>query len=252
MKRILITAATAACTLFMGSGFTFAQEGVPELRPIEMWVCNYRDGKDQGDFDDVLEDTVESAGDDPYAAFQLSPYFVSGDQDFDFIYLGVWENGTTMGSDMAEYAATSGDIDEAWNDAVDCPASIMYASMRIQQNDGGGDGNFMLSISDCNVAHGASTGQALGALTRFNNYRVANGSTVGTIAWFPIYGAGAVEFDFKLVHVYSGWPHFGDSFQWFVDNQAYLVQEDVLDGVVSCDVPRLYNGETILNNLNQD
>lgn len=252
MKKLLLSTVAAACTLFLGTGITSAQDGVPEIRPVEMWVCNYRDGKDQGDMDKAFEDFVEATEGDAYAGYRLVPSYRAGDQSFDFIYLGVWESGSMMGRDLADYATKGGDADEAWDEVADCPASLMYGSIRIQQNDdaGEGSGNFMLSISDCKLAHGVSNGQALGALTRFNDYRVASGSSVGTIAWFPIYGGGDVGFDFKLAHVYSGQQHFGDSFQWFVDNQAYLVQEDMLNGVVSCDVPRLYSGDTILNNMN--
>jgi len=252
MKKLLLSAVTAACTLFLGAGVTYAQNGVPEIRPLEMWVCNYRDGKDQGDMDKVFEEFVEATEGDAYAGYRLVPSYVSGAQDFDFIYLGVWENGSMMGRDLADYSVKGDDADEAWDEVADCPASLMYGSIRIEQNDDadGGSGNFMVSISDCKVGHSVSNSQAIGALTRFNNYRVANGSTVGTIVWFPVYGGGDVEFDFKLAHVYSGPQHFGDSFQWAVDNQSYLVQADMLDGVVSCDVPRLYNGDTILNNMN--
>lgn len=252
MKKLFLFAVTAACTLFLGVGIGHAQDGVPEIRPLEMWVCSYRDGKDQGDMDNVFEDFVEATEGDAYAGYRLTPSYVSGDQAFDFIYLGVWESGSMMGRDLTDYAVKGADVDEAWDEVVDCPASLMYGSIRIQQNDGDGDGsgNFMLSVSDCKLAHGVSNAQAVGALTRFNNYRVANGSTVGTIAWFPVYGGGNVAFDFKLAHVYAGQQHFGDSFQWAVDNQSYLVQADMLGGVVSCDVPRLYSGDTILNNMN--
>ncbi len=254
MKKLLLSAVATACMLFVGSGVTFAQDdGVPQFRPVEMWVCSYRDGKDQGDFDDVLEDLVKVEAAGPYAAFRLFPSFRTADQDFDFLYLGVWPDGSTMGSGMANYGENGGDVEEAWDSVADCPTSVMYASMRIQDNDDGdGSGNFMLTVSDCKVGHALSNGQAIGALSRFNDYRVANGSTVGTITWFPVYGGGGADFDFKLAHVYSGAQHFGDSFQWFVDNQAYLVQQDMLDGIVSCDVPRVYIGETIMNNMNLD
>ena len=254
MKKLLTLASVAAGILLAGAAVTFAQDnGVPQFRPIELWVCNYRERKDQSDFDKVLEDLVRVTADDAYAAYRLTPNFVPPDQDFDFIYLGVWESGATMGRDMAHYAAMAGDIDEAWNDTVDCPASLMYASSMIQPPTGDGAERFMLTVSDCEVGDDLSNGQAIGALQRFNDYRVANGSTVGTFAWFPVYGGGDVDFDFKLAQTYSGPEHFGDSFQWFVDNQAYLVQQGMLGGIVSCDVPRVYNGETIMNNLmNQD
>lgn len=256
MKRLLAVAVATLCTLLAGTGVAFAQnDGVPQFRPVEMWVCNYNERKDQGDFDSVLEDLVAVIGDDPYAAYRLTPNFVTDEQDFDFIYLGVWESGASMGRDMAKYMANGTAVDAAWNETVDCPASLMYASSEIQpvgSGDADGGGDFMLTVSDCTVGHGQSNGQALGALRRFNDYRVTNGSEVPTFAWFPVYGGGGIEFSFKLVQAYAGAEHFGNSFQWFVDHQAYLVQEDIMSGVLDCDVPRVYIGETIMNNLNQD
>ena len=252
MKKQLVAVAMTACTLLMGVGVASAQDGeVPQFRPVELWACNYRDGKDQEDFDDALEKLVEATGDDPYAAFQLTPNFRGPDQAFDLIYIGVWESGTSWGRDSVAYAERGVDADEAWEETLDCPVSVIFASMRIQADGGEPDesGDFVLAISDCNVAHGSSTGQALGAVQRFNDYQVANGSTVGKIAWFPVYGGGNAEFDFKLLNVYSGPQQVGDAFQWFIDNQAYLVQEDMMEGLLSCDVARLYNGSTIMNNL---
>jgi len=252
MKRLIIAAATAALTLSMGTEITLAQDGgAPEFRPLEIWACSFRDRKDQDDLSDVYERLVEANGDDAYAAFQLNSYFRGANQDFDFLYVGVWQDGTTMGSNLTNYFENNSDVDAAWEETADCPTSTMYASTRIQ-SPGDGDGNFILTVSDCNIGHGISPGQAIGALQRFNSYRVANGSTVGTIAWFPVYGGGGAEFDIKLVNTFSSLQHFGDTFQWFVDNQAYLVQQEMTNGILDCDEARVYMGSTIMNNMAQD
>lgn len=197
---------------------------------------------------------MEATGEQAYAARRLFPYFTGPEQNFDFLYLGAWANGTSMGRDMALYAENGGDAEEAWDDAADCSASIMYGSYEIQAlstiADGGGE--FMVAISDCTVGHALSGGQALGALERFNAYRVANGMEIPTFAWFPVFGPGGGDFTFKLAQVYAGPQHCGDAFQWAVDNQSYVVQGNMMDGVLSCDLPRLYNGETIMNNMTSD
>ncbi len=251
MKKITLAAIAAACTFLMGVNATFAQDGPPQFRPVEMWVCNFNDGKDQDDMDDVYEDFVEASGDTAYAGFQINPLFVSGEQDFDFIYLGAWADGNAMGATLSGSAYY--DVDEAWDETASCPASLMYASTWIQTMEGGNDpGDFMMTVSDCNIAKGHSAGQAMGALSRYNDYRVANGATVGTIAWFPAYGHGGADFDFKLVNVFNDAQEFGDAFQWFTDNQAYLVLQDMMSGVLACDEARVYNGRTIMNNLQQN
>ena len=90
--------------------------------------------------DEVFEDFVEATAGDAYAGYRLVPSFATGNQDFDFIYLGVWENGSMMGRDLADYETKGDDVDEAWDEAADCPASLMYGSIRIEQNSGDGDG----------------------------------------------------------------------------------------------------------------
>lgn len=248
MKRLFISAVATACVLTIGSSPTLAQDGPPQFRPLEMWVCAFNDGKDQGDMDDVYEDIVEAAGDTEYAAFQLNPYFAGSlGTEMDLIYIGAWADGSVMGADMASYMGTP---DEAWDDTVNCQG-LMFGSNWLQVPDGPPDAaaTFMMSISDCNVAHGNSAAQAVGAVSSYNDYRVANGLTVGTLVWFPVYGGGDAEFDFKLVHVYDGPQAMGDAFQWSIDNAAYNVRNNLTEGVVSCDEARVYSGRTIMNNL---
>ncbi len=107
----------------------------------------------------------------------------------------------------------------------------------------------MLTVSDCKVEHGNTAAQAVGAVSRYNDYRVANGVTIGTFVWFPLFGGGDAEFDFKLAQAYSGPRALGDSLQWTIDNAAYNVRNSISQGVVSCDEARVYNGMTIMNNI---
>jgi len=251
MKKIVNAALAVLCTLILTPGAGFAQDGPPNFRPVELWACSYKERKDADDFNRALRLIVETTGEEKYAAYMLTPNFRGPDQDFDFIYIGVWPDGTTMGKDMANFAANGGDANEAWDEAVDCPVSSLYASYRIQavENNDNPPENFILTFSDCKVAHGNSNGQALGALRRYNDYRVANGMTIPTFAWFPAFGGGGAEFDFKLIEAYSGPQHFGDAWSWFVDHAAYETLGDMTDGIVDCDEARVYNSRTIMNTM---
>ena len=52
MKKTLISFATATVLAASGVSLSFAQDGSPpNLVPVEMQVCNYKDGKDSDDFD---------------------------------------------------------------------------------------------------------------------------------------------------------------------------------------------------------
>ena len=233
----------------IGVSTSFAQDGGPQFRPLEMWACTFNDRKDQDDMDEAYAYFAEDPSDSPYAAFQLNPAFVGSMRDqFDFLFIGVWGSGSAMGADMEGYLGQNDEAAQAWTDAADC-GSLMFASTRIQDPQPSDDGTFVLAISDCNVAKGHSNGQAAGAIGRFNAYRVANGMEVGTILWYPVAGGGDAEFDFKLVSAFTGPQHWGDYFSWYVDNEAYNVQGQIMDGIVSCDESRIYTGHTIMNTM---
>lgn len=253
MKKIAISIAATFTVALSGMNVSFAQDGgPPQFRPVEMWACTLKDGKDQGDVQNVYEGIVESSGDAAYAAWHLNPYFVGNlRENFEFLYLGAWADGSSMGGGLKNEMENASDVGEEWDETLDC-ASLMFASNRIQANAdvGEGDGNFVLAVSDCDVAEGRTSAQAIGAISRFNDYRVANGLTVGTIAWFPVYGGGDADYTFKLVSVFGDGQALGDAFQWTVDNAAYRVEGDMTDGLVSCDEARVYSGTTIMNNLN--
>jgi hypothetical protein len=245
MKRLIV--GTFAFLLTIGMMPAQAQDGPPQFRPLEVWACSFNDGMDQDDMDDVYEEIVEASGDTAYSAFQLTPYFRGTfGPNIDFVYLGAWADGSVMGADMASYLGTP---DESWDDTVTCQG-FLYASNWVQPIQPPEDsGTGVVTVSDCTIDHGSTPAQAVGAISRFNNYRVANGMTIGTLVWFPVYGANDAEFDFKLVSVYSDAQHMGDAFKWSVDNAAYNVSASMTAGLVSCDEARLYTARTIMNNI---
>jgi len=103
MRRLLLVTLAAALTFTLDISTTFAQDGPPQFRPLEMWVCSFRDRKDQDDMDNVYEMIETADGDAAYAAWQLNPYFTgTRGQNMDFIYLGAWADNSTMGANLAE------------------------------------------------------------------------------------------------------------------------------------------------------
>ena len=249
MKRLTITMLSATLAMAV-STTSSAQDAPPNFLPLEMWACTFNDRQDQDDMNRVYEMVEEEGGDVAYAAWQLNPY-MAGDRinQFDFLYLGAWANNTTMGNDLAN--VLSSESEAAWGEVARCGGTL-FASLTIQANPPPSDdsGDFMIAIQDCKTAHGASNLQALNAIRQFNDYRVANGMTLGTFAWFPVYGNGEADFNFKLATAYDNPEALGASGQWTVDNAAYRVRTDMMEGIVSCDEGRLYIGSTIMDNLN--
>lgn len=254
MKRLLLAAFSAAFTFSAGMSTAIAQDGVPQFRPVELWACTFNDRKDQDDMDNVYDMYMGDENETPYAAWQLNPWFVGNrNQQFDFIFLGAWASQSAMGADLASSFAGSGEVDEAWDEAVTC-SGLLFASLRIQEvppAEGAGD-NFILTVRDCKTHKGIDNSQALRAINTYNDYRVTNGLTVPTFVWFPAAGNGEADedYDFKIASAYADAEAWGDAGQWFVDNQAYQARSDISSGILSCDEPRVYVGRTLMDNLN--
>lgn len=255
MRKLLLSITSAIAIAVSGISLSFAQDdGPPNFVPVEMQVCNYNDGKNAGDFDDAMDKMLQWMEENdgaPYAAWKINKWYAGGTQDWDFLYLGAWPDGSTMGRDNQQYGATGEDAIEAFLDVADCPASLMFASLQAKapaESDGQGDG-FVLNISNCNVADGRDTWDAIAAMEAFAAYRDANGSPGGTYLWFPVLGGGEEDFDFKLVNSFASIEAYGDYFQWTVENAAYAKSGELTDGLVDCDVPRGYVGDTIVNTM---
>ena len=98
MKKLLVVTMATAVTFSTNVSTTHAQDGPPQFSPVEMWVCSFRDRKDQDDMNRVYEMIEADSGDTAYAAWQLNRYITGSlGQNIDFIYLGAWANNATMG-----------------------------------------------------------------------------------------------------------------------------------------------------------
>ncbi|MGI9203774.1 MAG: hypothetical protein ACR2Q3_07170 [Woeseiaceae bacterium] len=249
MKKVLLAATMAALIMVNGIPTANAQENRPGVFPIEMWACSFLDRKDQDDMDSVYEQISEDS-DAAYAAWQLNPYMVGNRaEQFDFLYVGAWQDGNVMGGDVESMFAGPYESTETWNETVDC-SGFLYTGINIQDAPPQEDGHYFVSISDCSADKGVNNGQAVNGIRRYNDYLVENGQTVRTDVWFPVHGNGDADFDFKLIRVYGGPQAWGDLWQWRVNNMAVQQRRNYMQGVVSCDESRVYSTRTLMNTMN--
>jgi hypothetical protein len=257
MRKYLISIATGIAISLSGISLSFAQEGgPPNFVPLEMQVCNYRDGKDRDDLDKALNVMTEWMADndsEPYAGYILEKWMAGGALEFDFLFLNVWPNGSTMGKDITDYGATAGDAAKAFDSVADCPATLLFGSLNVKAAPAGASGDdFVLTISDCKVTHGRKTADAIRAIREYSAYRDANGSEGPTFLWFPVLGDGEADFNFKLVNGYPNVQGYGDSYQWNIENASYVKRNELSEGLLDCDVARSYIGDTIINTMTGD
>ena len=108
----------AVCSLAMaaGAGTVIAQDDQaepPKIVPVEIYVCNYHDGKGPADLDgwstkwNAWADGQAMA---PYSAYTMTPFYYGPDQDFDFLWLGVSPDAASMGRAQDAWLSSSGSL----------------------------------------------------------------------------------------------------------------------------------------------
>jgi hypothetical protein len=156
-----------------------------------------------------------------------------------------------MGRDITQYRATAADEIEAFEEVAECPANLLYASLNTKAPPEGDlqASDVIITMSDCKVAEGRKTSDAMAAVRKYGEYRTENGSAGGTWLWFSAFGGGDGDFSFKLINSHTNLEAFGDYFKWIVDNQAYQVSGDLYEGLLDCDTARAYMADNIINTL---
>ena len=245
MKRIL-TAASAAM-LVLCSGSAFAQDDDSDglnWVPIETFACNFIDGNGPEQFYSVVEEWnewMDDEGQDDYFAVTLWPQFF-GERTFDFVWLGVWPDGNSMGAGLDHWVNNGGEIANKFWEVIDCTSHTQFASARLRDYDSGDDdGSFVLDFSNCKfTADGGGMEAYLGAVEQWNAYADEHGIYHGAWMLIPIYGENLdADYHFKSVGSAPDLAAWGANWQKFSEGH-YMKDEELFGNVVDCDSPRLY------------
>jgi len=244
MKSIAIWA--ASCGLLLSPAMNcFAQETEPEapkIVPVELYVCNFNDGKGPSDLDawsTQWNAWADSANLAPYSGYTLAPFYFGNDQDFDFIWLGVSPDAVSMGRAYDQYSTSSGSLAADFNEMADCGAHSNFATMNIKKPPEDDATSFILTFSDCKIDEGKTFDDVHPALKAWAEYRSANGSEAGMWVMWPAYGGGKVEFDFKWITSYRSHESLGVDYDQYVSG-GYEKGGELFSGLLDCDVSRAY------------
>jgi hypothetical protein len=256
MRKTAISVGTAIVVALSGANISFAQDGAPpNITPVEMQACSYKDRKDRDDLDSAMNRMVtwmEEENSPPYSAWILEKLYTGADRTFDYLYVGAWPDGSVMGQDITQYRATAGDEIEAAAEVSDCPANLLYGSLNTKEPPEGDlarDG-VVITMTDCKVAEGRKVPDAIAAIREYGEYRAANGSPGGTWVWFPIYGGGADgDANFKILNSHTDIQAFGNFYKWNIDNASYRKRNELSEGLLSCDTARAYLADSVVNTM---
>jgi hypothetical protein len=85
------------------------------------------DGKGNADLSAVVDrwnKMSDDNGTDDYAAWLLTPFFYTAEQDFDVIWLGAFKDGNAMGAGLQDWVTNGQEMAAAFAEVVDCNAHV--------------------------------------------------------------------------------------------------------------------------------
>lgn len=245
MKKILLSLATSGLILAGGFNTAVAQDDDEDdgAIPVEIYTCKYADGMGPADLDAVIAKWnawADEQGMNDYSAWTLTPFYAGPDQDFDVIWLGVAPTAQALGAAQDDWLANGGEMQALFDRVTPCDAHSNFATLQFKappESDDPPD-NVVLSFSDCTIEDGKNFADDVApAITAWAEFRTAQGSEAGHWVFFPAYGGGGEEFDFKYVAGHRTHEAQGVDY----DNWDPDKNRELFEGVLDCDSSRVYN-----------
>jgi hypothetical protein len=234
--------------LFAGSAVAqVSADGLGKVIPVELFACTFNDGQDASDFDKVTERWNKFMDDnaiDNYAAWILQKYHYTPKQEFDFLWMGVYSDGNAMGAGTDIWLSKGGELQEDFDEVATCGAHIMFSSAMYKATTGDGTTTSgIISMMDCKLNKGHRYSDIKAAELKWAEYLAGAGSNGGYFHWFPSFGGGDAEFDYKVVFAYPNYTELGADFERFANGGGRKESREIFGDIDECDDPRVYIAE---------
>lgn len=240
----------ATMTLVSGfaSSVVFAEdkEAGPVIVPVETYTCNYNEGKGSADLDAAIDGWnawMDNLGAHNYFAMTLTPFYY-GAETFDVGWLGVSPTAEEMGAGADEFAKSGGEEGAAFADVLTCDTHSNFATMVLREPpERASPESRVVAFSDCTMADDASMDDVFTGLDKWTAYQIENGYQNGSWAFFPAYGGGDADYDFKMVSAWGNHAERGKDYDLYANGGGYQKRREIMGDSLDCDVSRIYNGE---------
>lgn len=243
--KIVTWSAVAGLLLTAAPGFAqVSAEGMGKVIPVELYACKFMEGKVNADLAEVIERWNTFADDsdmDDYAAWLLTPFFYTTEQDFDIIWLGAFKDGNAMGAGLQNWISNGGELSAAFAEVVDCGAHVAYASAMYKAPSGGNvpESGF-ITMMDCKLNKGQRYADIKAAELKWVDHLTKTGSKAAYYHWMPYFGGGDAEFDYKVVFAYPDFDEVGSDFEKFVNGGGRDLSMEIFGDIDECDDARVY------------
>lgn len=252
MKRLNGVAYLALTGVLLASAPSFAQvsaNGMGKVVPVEMYACKFNEGKGHSDLAMVIEQWNEFADDsdmDDYAAWLLTPFFYTAEQDFDILWLGAYRDGNAMGAGLHNWISNGQELSAAFGEVVDCVAHVAYSSSMYKAPAGGNaPESGLISMMDCKLNEGHRYADIKAAELKWADHLADSGSKAAFYHWRPMYGGGDADFDYKVVFAYPDFVRAGADIEMVLNGGGREVSEAIFGDIDECDDARVYVTKSI-------
>jgi len=245
IRRFAASAATLAMLFSANAALAQVSEsGMGKVLPVEIYVCSFNDGQDAGDLDKAVEGWTEYMDDQDtnnYSAWTLTPFMFGAEQDFDFLWMGAYTDGNAMGAGIQSWLTEGGEQREAFDKVATCNAhvmlgSAMYKAPSDQQTPASG----VITMMDCKLNEGSRYSDIKGAELKWSKYLTENDSAAGYWHWFPTFGGGDADFDYKVVSAYRDFNELGADFEHNANGGGRDTSREIFGDIDECDDRRVY------------
>ncbi len=247
MKRTITALVAGGLALSFGTILADGHEGgegEPNVAaPVETFACKYNEGKGPADLDkavDSFNKWADKQGIEDYSAWTLVPYYFSPNQEFDVLWLGASPKAQSLGKIQDAWLATGGKEQEAFADVITCDGHGAFAALQVKQPPEREDpSQIVVAFSDCNIADGVTFDDLYDPLMEWGKYKGEHGSTAGMWVFFPAFGGGGEEFDFKWVTAHQNLADMGADWDQYSES-GWEKGNALFAGKVDCDSGRAY------------
>ena len=248
MKNILISTLVSCVVFLAGSVTASAQDDGMLIIPVELFTCSYNDRQGPDDLDDVIEKWnawADRNAIDYYAAWTLTPYYFSPAQEFDVIWLGAAKDAVALGRGQSLWLNGDHGLQDDFDEVLTCNGHFNYASINFKAPpDNATPQNSILTFSDCTFDEGATFAALGAAMGEWAQYLGEQGSTTAVWHWYPAYGGGGEEFDFKWLQAYANLEELGADYERYGNGRGFVTRGRLLGHLIDCDSSRAYLAES--------
>ncbi len=247
MKSLKIVMFSAAAGLLLASAPGFAQvsaDGMGKVVPVELYACKYQEGKNDADLAEVIERWNKFSDDsdmDDYAAWLLTPFFFTTEQDFDVIWLGAFRDGNAMGAGLQNWLSNGQELAAAFEEVVHCAAHVAYSSAMYKAPPAGNvPSSGFITMMDCKLNEGHRYADVKAAELKWADYLAKSGSKAAYYHWMPMFGGGDADFDYKVVFAYPDFKEIGSDVEKFANEGGRDTSREIFGDIDECDDARVY------------